>query len=179
MWNAKLVLRASGATKLIALKLRSSVCLLREALAIWNDGELKRKRQLLRKYGLIWMNRTRIGYQQAIWRWQCITSACTWETVFPNHSVAIRKLCSLASGVALRNCQLGFYRIALEHLAKMRSPPEAVIGDKGDCPELSSDDDEEVDETIDKASYIFELNNLREFNESLVKHNENLTRSVM
>ncbi len=58
----------------------------------WFDDERTRKRNLLRKYCLAWMLRTRGGYEQCFWRWKHIVLKFGWVDIFPAHLIMLRRL---------------------------------------------------------------------------------------
>lgn len=71
--NSKLMDNAVAACKLLAYSMRARKKLLREAIRRWHAREFQRRRDVLRKYMITWMNLTHIGYQQAFWRWMFLT----------------------------------------------------------------------------------------------------------
>ena len=56
-----------------------------------------RKRNLLKKYVIMWMNKTPINYQPAFWRWMFIVtdSKYDWSHLFPHHWTMMKRLVHL------------------------------------------------------------------------------------
>lgn len=57
-----IVAKTVGLCKMLDIKKRDNAVSLKDAFEFWKSQKSKRAEDLLRKYCLNWMNRTRIGY---------------------------------------------------------------------------------------------------------------------
>lgn len=106
-----IVRKTSGAYRIMDLKDRRNRDLLKASFSRYAKVVADRKNKLLRKYCVLWMNKTAIGYQPALWRWKFVIFRFDWSSLFPNHLTMMKRLAHLATQSEWRRKQYAFFKI--------------------------------------------------------------------
>jgi hypothetical protein len=88
---------------------------LAQSFITWRTAEDNRRRKLLRKYTLILMNKTKVGYQQCFWRWTCAMAKFDWAQIFPKHLTFLKKITHVFARLKREVLYKAFVRISMGH----------------------------------------------------------------
>lgn len=111
----RIVRKTFGTSKILLLKEKDNEVMAKDAWRIWKFSGDSRKKKLLKKYVVLFMNKTRIGYQQAYWRWMAATSKYEWIMIHPKHVLFLKQLAVILERWEKRMKQASLFRIAVQH----------------------------------------------------------------
>ena len=110
-----IVVKTVSLCKMIVIKARDYEASLRDAFRLWKSLKGKRRRNLLWKYVNIFMNKCRIGYQPALWRWKCVIKKYDAQYIFPHHKIMMKHLYQVFGTAQDRLKQAAFLRCMVSH----------------------------------------------------------------
>jgi hypothetical protein len=113
--NKRIVHKTAAACRLVDIKEGIIRRTLENEFAKWRLIIANRKNKLLRKYSLLWMTRTRCGYQQCFWRWMFVVAKFDWASIFPNHHITLKKMIRVINQCEFRTMQRTFLKIVVSY----------------------------------------------------------------
>ena len=138
-----IVIKTISLCKMIDLKERDYAQSLQDAFRLWKSLKGKRGKNLLWKYCNLWMNKCRIGYQPALWRWKCVIKKYDAQYIFPHHKIMMKHLYQVFGNAQLRMIQSAFYKCVVVHAnPDIWASRQSIFGREsmfGILPEYSSE----------------------------------------